>query len=157
MVIKYCIGRNAIQVPPKSFSNNISNRRYVNMLQNTNISNNNRHRARKIQIFYILVFMKFRPPTPLKLQFLPNGDRICEYLNMYLFIRHETIVFSMKDQHQELDSSFLGSGFGALQYRSSQRTNTPLSYIVQYLATHIHAKAFVGSRGGGTILHKTFS
>ena len=52
--------------------------------------------------------------------------------------------------------SYLGSGFWALEYRSPQRTNTPLSYIVQYMATHIHAKAFVGSRGG-TILYKTFS
>ena len=52
--------------------------------------------------------------------------------------------------------SYLGSGFWALEYRSPQRTNTPLSYIVQYMATHIHAKAFVGSQGG-TILYKTFS
>ena len=52
--------------------------------------------------------------------------------------------------------SHLGSGFWALEYRSPQRTNTPLSYIVQYMATHIHAKAFLGSQGG-TILYKTFS
>ena len=29
--------------------------------------------------------------------------------------------------------SYLGSGFLALEYRSPQRTNTPLSYIVQYI------------------------
>ena len=51
--------------------------------------------------------------------------------------------------------SYLGSGFRALEYRSPQRTSTPLSYIVQYMATHIDAKAFVGSQGG-TILYKTF-
>ena len=39
--------------------------------------------------------------------------------------------------------------------------STPLSYIVRIMATHLQAKAFVGSRGwgvgGGTILYKTFS
>ena len=49
--------------------------------------------------------------------------------------------------------SYLGSGFWALEYRSPQRTNTPLSYGVHYMATHMHAKAFVGSQGG-TILYK---
>ena len=46
--------------------------------------------------------------------------------------------------------------FGLVEYRSPQRTNTPLSYIVQYMAAHIHAKAFVGSQGG-KILYRTFS
>ena len=43
----------------------------------------------------------------------------------------------------------------ALEYRSPQRTNTPLSHIVQYMATHTQAKTFVGSQGG-TILYNFF-
>ena len=30
-------------------------------------------------------------------------------------------------------------------------------HIMTIMVTHMHAKAFVGSRGGGTILYKTFS
>ena len=52
--------------------------------------------------------------------------------------------------------SYLSSGFGALQYRSLQRTNTTRSYIVQYMATHIHAKVFVGSWGEGRYSIKHF-
>ena len=43
--------------------------------------------------------------------------------------------------------SYLGSGFWALEYRSPQRTNTPLSYVVHYMATHMHAKALLVLRG----------
>ena len=61
-----------------------------------NMSDNNRQHARKNNFSTFFVFMKFRPPTPLKLQFLPNNDRICKYLNTYPFIRHGTIVLSIK-------------------------------------------------------------
>ena len=50
----------------------------------------------------------------------------------------------------------LGSGVWAPRYCSPSRASTPLSYIVHIRSTHIHAKVFVGSRGGGTILYKTF-
>ena len=48
--------------------------------------------------------------------------------------------------------SFLGS-----RVSFPPRASTTLSYIVRIMATHLQAKAFVGSRGGGgTILYKTF-
>ena len=50
----------------------------------------------------------------------------------------------------------LGSGFLGSKISSPPRASTPLSYIVHIRSTHIHVKAFVGSRGGGTILYKTF-
>ena len=62
----------------------------------------------KKQNFYLFVVMKFCPPTPWKPKFLPNDDRICKYLNTYLFIRHGTIVLSLQDQHLELNNSVLG-------------------------------------------------
>ena len=43
--------------------------------------------------------------------------------------------------------TMLGSCFWAPRYRSPLRASTPLSYIVHIRSTHIHAKAFVGSRG----------
>ena len=74
---------------------------------------------------------------------------------LYYFIFHYFIYVSFAWMRSSKCLSYLGSDFWALEYRSPQRTNTPLSYIVQYMATHIHAKAFVGSQGG-TIPYKTF-
>ena len=75
-------------------------------------------------------------------------------LNYFIFHYFIFVSFALMSSYNLL--SYLGSGFWALEYGSPQRTNTSLSYIVQYMATHIHAKAFVGSQGG-TILYKTFS
>ena len=75
-------------------------------------------------------------------------------LNYFIFHYFIYVNFAWMNSYNRF--SYLGSGFLALEYRSPQRTNTPLTYIVQYMATHIHAKAFVGSQGG-TILYKTFS
>ena len=72
------------------------------------------------------------------------------------FILHYLIYASFVWMSSYNSLSYLGSGFWALEYRSPQRTNTPLSYVVHYMATHMHAKAFVGSQGG-TILYKNVS
>ena len=41
-------------------------------------------------------------------------------------------------------------------FETSEFEIMQVACIVKYMATHIHAKAFVGSQGG-TILYKTFS
>ena len=51
--------------------------------------------------------------------------------------------------------SFLGSGFWALEYRSTHCASTPLSYSVHNMATNVQTKAFAGTRGG-TMFYKTF-
>ena len=65
-----------------------------------------------------------------------------------------SVISFLLDRHNNFIC--LITGFRAIDYPSPPCANTPLSYIVQNMWTHIQAKAFVGTRGG-TICHKTFS
>ena len=51
--------------------------------------------------------------------------------------------------------SYLGSGFRALEYRSTNCDSMPLSDIMHNIAMHVQAKASAGTRSG-TVFHKTF-
>ena len=50
----------------------------------------------------------------------------------------------------------LGPGFGAAEHLSPPCASKPLPYNVLNMVTHIHAKAFAGTRGGNDILKNVF-
>ena len=74
------------------------------------------------------------------------------------FVREDliSVISFLSDRHSIYICS--NTGFRATDYLPPppRCANTPLSYIVQNMWAHIQAKAFVGTRGGGTICHKTF-
>ena len=77
--------------------------------------------------------------------------RIMSKLNHFIFNYFIYVSFARMSSCNRF-FSYLGSGFGALEYRSPQRTNTPPLYIVHYIAIHMHAKAFYWFSGGNDTL-----
>ena len=65
------------------------------------------------------------------------------------FVREDliSVISFLLDRHSICICSI--TGFRAIDYPSpTPCANTPLSYIVQNMWTHIQAKAFVGTKGG---------